>query len=378
MYDTYLSMKHLLDCVNTVKSDKAKSEEERIEEVKKLLEQANQLPSKFGEDKELYSQLVYSVADFLIDNDQDDEALELFYQHLNLCEELYGPDSIRSVDSLCNIGSTYLFANPAKALDFFMKALTIREAHPDANQSDTMNNYLIIGFAYKFMGNTQLAIDYFKKAQEVSRNLGNMEEVFKTQRSIAEAYESKGLHKEAIQNYHKMLEIASSMEDEDVDIAHVYNAIGKVWLAAEDLQRALENVTKAAEIAEKEQGYFSEETGTYYYNAGVISLKMNDLQHLLEHSDKALEIREKLLEDDDPDLAETYLMCGLAQAWKKDIPNALHYLQKSLNINEDWFGSDSEEVKTISDIMDSITQYGIENHESLTALLKDWGDEHLN
>jgi hypothetical protein len=31
-----------------------------------------------------------------------------------------------------------------------------------------------------------------------------------------------------------------------------------------------------------------------------------------------------------------------------------------------------------SDIMDSITQYGIENHESLTALLKEWGDEHLN
>lgn len=378
MYDTNLSMKHLLDCVNTVKNDEGKSEEERIQEMKKLLEQAERFPSKSGDDKELYAQLVYSVADYLIDNDQDDEALELFYQHLNLCEELYGPDSIQSVDSLCNIGSTYLFAKPAKALDFFMKALTIREKHPGASQPDTMNNYLIIGFAYKFMGNTQLAIDYFKKAQEVSRNLGNMEEVFETQRSIAETYESKGLHKEAIQSYHKMLEIASIMDSEDVDIAHVYNAIGKVWLAENDFQRALENVTKAAEIAEKEQGYFCEETGTYYHNAGVISLKMDDLQHLLEYSDKALEIREKLLEDDDPDLAETYLMCGLAQAWRKDIPNALHYIQKSLSINEDWFGGDSEEVKTISDIMDAITQYGIENHESLTALLKEWGNEHLN
>ena len=378
MYDTTLSMKHLLDSVNAVKNDETQSEEERIQEVKRLLEQAEQLPSKSGDDKELYAQLVYSVADFLIDNDQDDEALELFYQHLDLCEELYGPDSIQSVDSLCNIGSTFLFVNPTKALDFFLKALTIRETHHGANQPDIMHNYLIIGFAYKFIGNFQLAIDYFKKAQEVSRNLGNMEEVFKTQRSIAEAYESKGLYKEAIQNYQKMLEIASSMDDEVVDIAPVHNAIGKVWLADNDLQRALENVTKAAEIAEKEQGYFSEETGTYYHNAGVISLKMDDLQHLLEYSDKSLEIREKLLEDNDPDLAETYLMCGLAQAWKKDIPNALYYLQKSLSINEDWFGSDSEEVKTISDIMDAIAQYGIENHESLTALLKEWGNENLN
>lgn len=368
----FRNLSDILDEVHRLASVDAEAVEDRLTQCKELQEQAKDTFEATGEDKETYAQIVYAVADFLSDNYGDDIATELYLRHLALCEELYGPDSIQSIDTLSNIGAIYIFNDPKTALKYLMKALEIREKSEDIGKDEVAKNCWMIAFVLKNVGNFQLSVEFLEKAQKLYAACGKMDEVVSLQQQIARTYEQQGLFEKAIQRYEKILEWASERGEvsADLDVASVHNAIGLIFSKRGENERALYYITRAAEIAEKTQGYFNEDTGSYYNNAGVVCARLSDFHGMSENIEKALEIRKKVLDMDDLKLAETYTLYGLVQASRGNIPLALSNFYKSLAIKKKMLGSDSEEVKRYKELVSIFTKKGWEKFGEKFTLSK--------
>ena len=157
--------------MNRLVSDEDEPLGDRVMHCLDLHSEAEQIFETTGTDKETYAQIVYAAADFLSENGGDDIAMNLFFKHLQLCEELYGPDSLASTHSLSNIGATYLyFGKKKEGLHFLIKSLEIREKRLTPGHPDIVNNCLAVGIAYKSLNDLPHTIDYFEKAKEAEND----------------------------------------------------------------------------------------------------------------------------------------------------------------------------------------------------------------
>lgn len=373
-------MEDILREINSVVADENASYEERKPLVMSLLESAKANCPEAEENKELYAQIVYTVADFLSDNDDNDMAANLFLEHLELCDKIYGPDSIQSADSLCNIGYTLIEDGDAETgMALLMKALEIRENTFGFGHLETANNYLIIGGGYQSIGDIPHTVEFFEKGKEALLACGESQKAIDVQRSIGVIYAKNDMNEEALQQYNKTMDmIADALGVMNAEYAAMCNAIG-VLLNKENMNiRAFNYFNKAIEISMEVNGYFDEDTGTYYHNAALTLFKMGEFAQFSEYIEKSLEIRKALLNPNHLALAETYMYFAIALLWRKDIPAALQYFQKALDIKKSQLGEDSEEVNELLCYMDAVASKPIEDAQAIDLLLKGWRDEELN
>jgi len=236
-----------------------------------------------------------------------------------------------------------------KALEYYGKALRIKESKLGKDHPDTATTYNNIAGVYWAKGDYDKALEYHGKALEIRESkLGkDHPDTATTYNNIALVYKAKGDYDKALEYYEKDMKISESKLGKDhPDTATTYNNIAGVHYAKGDYDKALEYYGKALEIMESKLGKDHPDTATTYNNIALVYDDMGDYDKALEYYGKALEIRESKLGKDHPDTAATYNnIAGVYQA-KGDYDKALEYFGKALKIKESKLGKDHPATAT--------------------------------
>jgi CHAT domain-containing protein/Tfp pilus assembly protein PilF/preprotein translocase subunit SecG len=185
---------------------------------------------------------------------------------------------------LNNIGfSYYRLGEKQKALQYFLKALSVRIAIGDKEgEAVTLNN---IGMTYTDFGERQIAMKYFKEALPVRRAIGDKEGEAVTLNNIGALYASMDQTLKAMEFYNKSLAINEAMNDLEGristmhNIAALYGDMGKKY-------KALEFYKKTLPILRSLDNRYIE--ATTLNNIGYLYNSLGNNQKALEYYNQAL------------------------------------------------------------------------------------------
>ena len=144
----------------------------------------------------------------------------------------------------------YKIGDYDKALEYYFKALEIREKVLGKEHPDTATSYNNIGLVYGTKGDYDKALEYYFKAKDI---------------------------------YEKVL------GKEHPDIATIHNNIGGVYFHKGDYDKALEYMMKAKDIYEKKLGPEHPSTRQIYLNLSIVYLKMGNRKEAQKWFNKAKE-----------------------------------------------------------------------------------------
>ena len=189
-------------------------------------------------------------------------------------------------------------------------------------------------FHYNF-GNYPKALEYYQKALEIREKVLGLEHpsTATSYNNIGAVYDSTGDYPKALEYYLKDLQICEKVLGlEHPHTASSHNNIGVVYFNMGDYPKALEYYLKALAIQEKALGLEHPSTATSYNNIGGVYDSMGDYLEALEYYQKALEIQEKVLGLEHPDTATSYNNIGAVYRSMGDYLKALEYLKKSYKV----------------------------------------------
>ena len=174
-------------------------------------------------------------------------------------------------------GVYYDRASYDKALEWYGKALDIREKVLDPEHPDTAATYNNMALVYKRQGEYGKALEWYGKALGISEKILGTEHpsTATTYNNMAGVYDSKGEYDKALEWYGKALAITEKVLGmEHPSTAATYNNMAGVYLSKGEYDKALEWYEKDRAISEKVLGTEHPDTAATYNNmAGVYESK---------------------------------------------------------------------------------------------------------
>lgn len=253
----------------------------------------------------------YNDIGFFVENFFADSNLALEYQvkALSIRERVLGTDHPDTALSCNNIGFVYYtIGDYVKALGYHYKALAIRKKVLGTVHPDTAQSYNNIGLVYGDMGDNVKALEYYGKAMAIWENVFGIAhpDTATSYINIGTVYGNMGDYANALGYSGKALTIMEMMlGPEHPHTATSYNNIGSVYYSKRDYTKALEYYVKALAIREKVLGTEHPDTAQSYNNIGVTYYKQGNTDKALEYFGKALAIRKKKLGDKHPYTQQT-------------------------------------------------------------------------
>ena len=301
--------------------------------------------------KESTAKLFYNIAGVYQAQGDYTKALEYYKKALEIREKVLGPEHPDTATVYNNIALVYGGQGDyAKALEYYKKALEIREKVLGLKHPDTAATYNNIAGVYWAQGDHAKALEYYKKALEIREKVLGPEhpDTATTYNDTAGVYQVEGDHTKALEYYKKALQIREKvLGSKHPDTATTYNNIAGVYQAQGDHTKALEYYKKALEIREKVLGPEHPDTAGTYNNIALVYQDQGDHTKVLEYLNKALKISEKVLGLEHPVTATTYNnIAGLYQA-QGDYEKALEYYKKALEIKEKALGPEHPDTATM-------------------------------
>ena len=220
---------------------------------------------------------------------------------------------------------------------------TIGDNNDTKNLIPIANLYNEIGLVYYKQGDYEKALEYYRKALVIKeKQLGNNHPSTSiTYNNIGLVYKKQGDYKKALEYYRKALAIREKvLGKEHPDTATTYNNIGGVYYKQGDYEKMMEYYKKSLAIREKVLVKEHPSTATTHSNIGEVYRKQGDYEEALNHHRKALAIREKVLGKEHPSTATTYNNTGLVYRDQGDYEKALEYYEKALAIRIIKLGED--------------------------------------
>lgn len=210
--------------------------------------------------------------------------------------EQNAPESLGLAVAYNNLGSSYDGLGFYKhALEYLLKAQTIREQVLPPDHLDLAQSYNNVGGTYGHMGDHERELKYSLKALEIW---------------------------------------IQRLPPDHPKIARSYNNVGGAYGRLGDYKRELEYNLKALAIREHVLPPNHPELATSYNNVGGTYGDLGDHKQELEYNFKALSIREQVLSPTHPDLAQSYNNVGKIYLYQGDHKRALEYMLKALEILE--------------------------------------------
>ena len=209
-------------------------------------------------------------------------------------------------------------ADYSQSLEYYNKALTIREKVLGKEHPDTARIYNNIAVVYDHKGDYDRALEFYGKALTICEKVSGKEHpnTASTYNNMAVAYDHKGDYDRALEYHDKALKIREKvLGEEHPDTATTYNNMALVYSEKGDYDRALEFYGKALTIHEKVLGKEHPNTATTYNNMAVVYYTKSDYDRALEFYIKALTIREKVLGKENPKTKIVYN--NLVKAYEK-------------------------------------------------------------
>lgn len=222
-----------------------------------------------------------------------------------------------------------------KALEQLNEALAL-----SPNNAEYLNS---IGVTYHRKKDYDKALEYYLKAITIREKELGKEDLSTTSISnhIGKIYLIKRDYNKALEYYQKTLTIYKKVYGkEDIWTAHSYNDIGLTYYLKADYNTALEYFQNSSTIYENSYGKTGI-TADSYNDIGLTYYQKGDYNIALEYFQKALTIREKEHIRGYKSLDESYILIGLSYENKLDIYNALEYFQKALTIREKVLGKEN-------------------------------------
>jgi tetratricopeptide (TPR) repeat protein len=264
-----------------------------------------------------------------------------------------------------------VLADYTLALEFYKKALTIREKSLGVDHLDTALSYNNIGSVYSEIGKYEMALKFLQKALAIREKSLGLEhtDTAKSYDNIGNAYigdsyiEGEG-YERALELYKKALAIREkALGLEHPDTATSYNNLGKVYGEMNKHEIALEFYRISLVIREKLLGFDHPDTAMSYKNIGDVYEEMNKHEIALEFYQRAIVISEKLLGFDHPDTARLYCSIGKVYSNMTSSSNlgrkledyeeilynkmALEFYQKALTIFEKSLSVDNPDTLSV-------------------------------
>ena len=241
-------------------------------------------------------------------------------------------DSEHSIHYFLFANACFKMADYGKALEYYQKALGIREEALGLGHPSTATTYNNIGGVYVEMGDYGKALEYYQKAL--------------------------GIHEEALGLGHP-------------STATTYNNIGGVYKEMGDYGKALEYYQKALAISEEVLGLGHPSTAATYNNIGLVYDEMGDYGKALEYYQKALGIHEEVLGLGHPSTATTYNNIGLLAFNMGDYHTSVNHLFKAFDVYQRIFGKNNPNTRTISSNLLGVLNAYLEQGNSIMDLDKD-------
>jgi len=218
-----------------------------------------------------------------------------------------------------------------QALNDYLKSLKIFEELNDKKQ--VANSYNSIGIIHKLLSNYDKGEEYYQKSLEIGieikdssiiadayNNLGNILRVEK-QFDLAEEYYFKSLDYRAGNSNSIIYKSRKS--------SYVYNNLGLTYLEKKNYNKAIEFFMKAIEIKYSIKDWGS--LTSTYSNLAEAYLATNDFKNAHDYLSKAEEIA---LKDNSSDLAYIYKYISLTYEKENNYKEALNYLHKSVKFED--------------------------------------------
>lgn len=276
----------------------------RIAQTLDIYRKADRWAAATSYDKEKYSDLLYSYADFLHNYGLYRDCETILLRWIPLVKELHGKESKEAASSYNNIGWVYKYQGDYdKALEYYFKALEIWEKVFGTEHPNMASSYNNIGMVYYNQGDYYKALEHLFKALAIWETVLGTEhpDTAKSYNNIGLVYHSHGNYGKALEYYQKALAIDEKALGKDhTDTARDYNNVGTVYDDQGDYGKALEYYSKALAIDEKVLGKEHPSTAREYNNIGSLYYEQGDYPKALDYLNKAYQIFEKVLGPEHP------------------------------------------------------------------------------
>jgi serine phosphatase RsbU (regulator of sigma subunit)/Tfp pilus assembly protein PilF len=179
--------------------------------------------------------------------------------------------------------------NIAKAIEYFNKALKIREQAGDKQGiAESINN---LGTLYSYQYDTSAAIAYYQKAVKLYEECGDMKGASQALNNLGITYNSINNIKKAIEYNTKALHIQEQLKD-ILGMSNSFVNLGSDYRELGEIQKAIEYYTKSLNIREKLG--IKQEIASSLYSLGGIYYDHTDLKRAKECLDRSLQLAKDL------------------------------------------------------------------------------------
>ena len=191
---------------------------------------------------------------------------------------------------LGNLGLAYRdLGETRKAIEYYKQALKIaKEIGDRQNEGIWLGN---LGSAYSDLGETRKAIEYYEQALKIAKEIGDRRREGIWLGNLGSAYSDLGETRKAIEYYEQALKIAKEIEDRKEEGNRPGN-LGNVYRNLGETRKAIEYYEQALKIA-KEIGDRKGE-GMWLGNLGLAYRDLGETRKAFEYYEQALKIAKEI------------------------------------------------------------------------------------
>ncbi|XGV97328.1 MAG: tetratricopeptide repeat protein [Leptolyngbya sp. BL-A-14] len=239
-----------------------------------------------------------------------------------------------------------------KALEFYRQALSIRKELKDrTGEAQTLNN---IGVVYGDLGQYTKALDYYQQALVIWKGIKDQKDESLALNNIGIAYKELKQYTKALEFYRQALSIRKELKDRKGE-AQTLNLIGVVCDSLEQYVKALEYYRQALLIFKEVKNQKSE--GLVLNNIGIVYKELKQYTKALEFYQQALSIRKEL--KDRKGEAQTLSNIGFVYENLNQYAKALDFYQQALVIDNKLSDSNAiTDLLFMSLAFFNLSQYG--------------------
>lgn len=177
----------------------------------------------------------------------------------------------------------YLKSNPQKSLSYAINSLEFARLLKD--EEKLSESYLQMGKIYRIQGNLNLSQQYLIKAKTYGSKYALYPEILKqagiTLKQQSRFFEALSYYMEALKWYQE--------EKDEIEVAAMYNNIGRLYFALEDYDKAIDYYRKTLLIHNREMNSIA----ISYHNIGAVMEKKSQFDSALVYYQKALGLYQK-------------------------------------------------------------------------------------
>lgn len=221
------------------------------------------------------------------------------------------------------------------ALEFQQRILEDWNDDPEIEDYMWATVYNNIAVTYLSLGRFQEALDMLEKAMGLSSEIEDAMFVARMHENIAFCYLKLRDFEKARASLGRLVPLYQDQNEGPGRAWILDYFVGLLDLQADDLEKGLEKLLKAAEMLERHPSADDRELTQLYGEIVVVALSRNDWKLAEEYNGKELSIRTRILKEDHPLLGESYLYRSWVLSHTGDLQEAMRCSQKAVRILED-------------------------------------------